>query len=118
MRRGLVPVPGPVAFEELAADDTWVEVLRWTCGAVARTVGEGNGYGCWFTPFMAGSGLWVNVGRSLRVRTCDEVETLLEAPDTCNHDWSRSRVHMGRPRAKASVEPPGPARGRSDEAAT
>ena len=44
------------------ADDAWAEMLRL---APRWTVGEGGAYGCWFE-VARGSGVAVNVGRSLR----------------------------------------------------
>ena len=43
-------------------DNTWVEVIRVRMGAL---LAEGGTYGCWFWP-VRGSGIFVNVGRSLR----------------------------------------------------
>lgn len=52
--------PSRTAF---AADHVWLEVLRV---AVSRFDGEGGAAGCWFYA-AAGSGIFFNVGRSLRV---------------------------------------------------
>ena len=46
------------------ADDSWIEVMRVTMGNRSECVPF---YGCWFWP-LAGSGVWVNVGRSLRIK--------------------------------------------------
>ena len=48
-------------------DDTWVEVIRVRQGSysrLGRPLLEGGYYGCWFWP-VRGSGMFVNVGRSL-----------------------------------------------------
>jgi hypothetical protein len=60
----------------LYADHTWVEVMR------VSVKGEGGDYGCWFWP-LRGSGIFVNVGRSLR---SPSKHALAQQLDTPPHD--------------------------------
>ena len=59
-------------------DGSWLEVLR--IGTIAVTgspatvqrFGEGGGHGCWFLA-VRGSGIWLNVGRSIRAHSRAEL---------------------------------------------
>ena len=58
------------------ADHAWVEVMR------VGIRNEGGHYGCWFWP-LRGSGMFVNVGRSLRSGNKHHLAALLQTP---HHD--------------------------------
>jgi hypothetical protein len=68
------PLPGMCgsSFEPAHAEDhTWVEVLRLGPG-----FSEGGWYGCWFLS-GAGSGIYLNTGRSLRATNRSQLASLL-----------------------------------------
>jgi len=58
-------------------DNTLVEVIR--IGMGSRKFSEGGNYGCWFYP-ARGSGIFVNVGNSLRTRSKLEAAAQLGTP--------------------------------------
>ena len=61
-----------------AADGTWAEVLRLApTWSGARTAGEGGAFGCWFE-LSSGSGIALNVGRSLRVHNRTELARVFD----------------------------------------
>lgn len=74
-------------------DHSWMEVTRWQIPCTPPEIHcDMNGYGCWFfvTP---GSGVFVNVGRSLRRSSRDEVDHLLNAGN--NGTWCQRALELG-----------------------
>ncbi|KAL1528087.1 hypothetical protein AB1Y20_009453 [Prymnesium parvum] len=73
-----------VQFE---ADHAWVEAVRIATkvvtgpASVVRKFGEGGGHGCWFLR-ARGSGVYVNTGRSLRIRNRSELLGFLGYPQS------------------------------------
>lgn len=56
------------------SDNAWTEVLRIS---PRWTIGEGGAFGCWFAVCRAGSGVGMNVGRSLRAFNRSHLSELL-----------------------------------------
>ena len=79
-------------------DNTWVEVIRvrmagsWQNGDVRTVLAEGGTYGCWFWP-VRGSGIFVNVGRSLRSPNKGTAAQLLGTPPHDEFFANATRAH-------------------------
>ena len=71
-------------------DNAWFEVTRVAtkvvtgAASVIRKFGEGGGHGCWFLGAQ-GSGVYLNVGRSLRIHNRTELMHRLGYPPTRSH---------------------------------
>ena len=84
-----------------AEDGTWAEVLRF---APWWSLGEGGTFGCWFE-LSRGSGIAINVGRSLRVNNRSELVKALDINISNTfarpirgglHHWMRFRQNASR----------------------
>ena len=98
------------AHHGFVADHTWTEVLRLT---PTWTVGEGGLFGCWFE-MSKGSGIAVNVGRSLRALNRSLLATKLKVNVTSTFekpvDGRKGRRHLWhqfRERPPVLTEQPG-----------
>ena len=61
-------------------NDSWVEVMRVTTGdPEGFRPDDGYPYGCWFWP-MPGSGIFINIGRSLRANSTRHAVDILGIP--------------------------------------
>lgn len=97
------PLPTSWPADLFVGDHTWTEVLRSAglAKSLARTRThwvEGGGRGCWF--FLAkGSGVFLNVGRSLRVSNRSELidQFLLDAhaSDAYHRDYKQVDIAAG-----------------------
>ncbi|KAJ1631777.1 hypothetical protein T492DRAFT_838947 [Pavlovales sp. CCMP2436] len=96
----------PVAERQSVPNNTWIEVHRWVFTASERTFTEGVGYGCWAWPLLPphprGSGVLVNVGRTLFFRSRREAlkwcpESLPSPPNPPGSDnlWARKAREEG-----------------------
>ena len=52
-------------------------------------------YGCWFLHSVTGSGVWVNVKRSLRAETRQDVAKALDIPDGSDANWCKLAMEKG-----------------------
>ena len=88
-------------------DHSWVEVMREPDDR------EGQGYGCWFyplmPPFARGSGVHMNLGRSLVFRTRREAMQALRRPGTIDDaKWASEARRQGYDSVQVLPGPFGP----------